>query len=157
MLRNLLCLVLFLSALPFAANAQNDTAAAEMHWETWNKGFPEAQQSGKIALIDVYTDWCSWCKVMDKKTYTDPKVIATIEKYFVPIKFNPEKPGEYYVGSDTLDGRSLLGALSGGKSSGYPTTYFFLPGKNQIFQQPGFIEPDQFMLLLENVISKSGK
>ncbi len=137
--------------------AQQDTIKKEVEWENWNNGFPKSQQSQKIALIDVYTDWCGWCKVMDKNTYTHPKVVETIDQYFVPIKFNPEKPEKYLVGTDTLDGRTLLGQLSGGKSSGYPTTYFFLPGTNQIFQQPGYIEPDQFILLLENVVSRSKK
>lgn len=136
--------------------AQHDTThGKELIWQTWNDGFSAAQQSNKIALIDVYTDWCGWCKVMDKNTYTNPKVVEAINANFVPIKFNPEKPEKYFVGKDTIDGRSLLGALSGGKSSGYPTTYFFIPGSNQIFQQPGYIEPDQFLLLLENVASRS--
>ena len=36
----------------------------------------EARQSGKVLMVDVYTDWCEWCKVLDTKTYTDPKVIT---------------------------------------------------------------------------------
>lgn len=150
-------LILFLLSNAMMGLAQQEPKKNEVTWENWNSGFPKAQQNQKIALIDVYTDWCGWCKVMDKNTYTHPKVVETIEQYFVPIKFNPEKPEKYFVGTDTLDGRSLLGALSGGKSSGYPTTYFFLPGTNQIFQQPGYIEPDQFILLLENVVSRSKK
>jgi uncharacterized protein YyaL (SSP411 family) len=129
----------------------------ELEWKTWNEGFSLAQKTNKIAIIDVYTDWCHWCKVMDKNTYTDDSVINLINEHFIPIKFNPEKSDKYYVESDTIDGRSLLNALSGGQSSGYPTTYFFLPGTNQIFQQPGYIEPKQFYELLENVVAKSKK
>lgn len=150
-------LILFLLSGAIVTFAQNDTIKREIKWENWNSGFPKAQQNQKIALIDVYTDWCGWCKVMDKNTYTNQRVLEIIDEHFVPIKFNPEKPEKYFVGTDTLDGGSLLGALSGGKSSGYPTTYFFLPGTNQIFQQPGYIEPDQFILLLENVVSRSKK
>jgi uncharacterized protein YyaL (SSP411 family) len=129
----------------------------ELEWKTWNEGFQAAKNSNKIAIIDVYTDWCHWCKVMDKNTYTNDSVIMLINNFFVPIKFNPEKAGSYIVESDTIDGRSLLNALSGGQSSGYPTTYFFLPSTNQIFQQPGYIEPKQFIELLENVVAKNKK
>jgi uncharacterized protein YyaL (SSP411 family) len=129
--------------------------STELKWENWNDGFPKAMTGGKIALIDVYTDWCHWCKVMDKNTYTNVKVIETINKHFVPIKFNPEKPENYIIGGDTINGRQLLATLSGNKPSGYPTTYFFIPGKNTVFQQPGYIEPEQFATLLEGVVAKS--
>ena len=50
----------------------------------------EAKQTGKVLMVDVYTDWCEWCTVMDTKTYTDAKVIAGAQQ-FVALKLNPEK------------------------------------------------------------------
>ena len=41
-------------------------------------------------LIDMYTSWCGWCKVMDKKTYTNENVVAYINKKFYAVKFNAE-------------------------------------------------------------------
>ncbi|MGC6414302.1 MAG: DUF255 domain-containing protein, partial [Bacteroidia bacterium] len=40
-------------------------------WYNFTDGYNKAVKEGKIILIDAYTDWCGWCKVMDKKTYTD--------------------------------------------------------------------------------------
>ena len=155
---NKLFIFTFLMCFAFIGKAQTGTKIVkELDWKTWNEGFPNAQKTNKIAIIDVYTDWCHWCKVMDKNTYSNDSVIRLINEHFIPIKFNPEKAGQYIVESDTIDGRSLLNALSGGQSSGYPTTYFFLPGTNQIFQQPGYIEPKQFYELLENVVAKTKK
>lgn len=60
-------------------------------WTTdLKKGLKEARDSEKVAMIDVYTDWCTWCKELDSKTYKDPKVIK-LSKSFVNIKVNPEK------------------------------------------------------------------
>ncbi|MGE5107654.1 MAG: thioredoxin family protein [Sphingobacteriales bacterium] len=44
----------------------------------------------KPMLIDLYTDWCGWCKVMDKKTYDNEAVTAYLQDKFYPVKLNAE-------------------------------------------------------------------
>src|SRR6185503_4150425 len=48
------------------------------------------KSESKPILIDLYTNWCYWCKVMDKKTYTNSKVISYINEHFYPVKFDAE-------------------------------------------------------------------
>lgn len=124
-----------------------------LKWNHWNDGFSRAKTEGKIALIDTYTDWCGWCKKMDRDTYEDSSIIAKINANFIPIKFNPELAGQYKVGDTTYDGRTLLNALSSGKSSGYPTTFFYLPKQNKMYQYPGYMAADQFGELLDGLAS----
>ncbi|MCB9245171.1 MAG: DUF255 domain-containing protein [Flavobacteriales bacterium] len=124
----------------------------ELTWYHWNEGFAKAHIEGKIALIDVYTDWCGWCKRMDKDTYEKEAIISKIEANFVPIKFNPEKHNNLIVGTDTLSGRELLGALSRGNHSGYPTTYFYIPQKNHMMQIGGYQNEQKFAEILDNVL-----
>ena len=50
----------------------------------------QAKQEGKAMMVDVYTDWCAWCKRLDDDVYTDGKVIAE-SKNFIPLKLNPEE------------------------------------------------------------------
>ena len=42
-------------------------------------------------MVDMYTSWCGWCKVMDKKTFTDPNVVQYLNENFVLVKFNAER------------------------------------------------------------------
>ena len=70
----------------------------KIKWVDFNTGLAQAQQTGKLAVIDCYTDWCGWCKVMDKKTFSDRKIIERINEKYMAIKFNPEKPGKYIDG-----------------------------------------------------------
>lgn len=41
-------------------------------------------------LVDLYTDWCGWCKVMDRTTYSNDKVVAYINEHYYAVKFNAE-------------------------------------------------------------------
>ena len=42
----------------------------------------EITNNGKKIILDLYTDWCGWCKVMDRNTFTDPDVIENINNNF---------------------------------------------------------------------------
>src|SRR5688572_14422721 len=65
------------------------TPTEDIKWENWNDGYSKAVKQKKIALVDCYTDWCGWCKRMDKDTYAKEDIAKKINKHFVPIKFNP--------------------------------------------------------------------
>jgi len=41
-------------------------------------------------LIDVYTDWCGWCKKMEKDTYSNPKLVEYVNSHFYAVKLNAE-------------------------------------------------------------------
>lgn len=142
-----LVLIMFLSLLSFKTGSEG------FQWLQWNDGYKKAKETNKIALIDTYTEWCGWCKKMDRDTYANDSIISRINANFVPIKFNPELPGKYQV-NDTLSlsGPELLRALNQGKNSGYPTTFFYLPKKNKMFQYPGYMDAQQFGNLLDKLV-----
>lgn len=56
----------------------------------WNKACAEAARTGKYIFVDAYTDWCYWCKVMDKQTFPDKEVAAFMTANFVPLKLEME-------------------------------------------------------------------
>src|SRR5689334_3197011 len=62
----------------------------KIEWLKIDEATIKLKSSGKPVLIDLYTDWCYWCKVMDKKTYTNSKVIAYINEHFYSVKLNAE-------------------------------------------------------------------
>jgi uncharacterized protein YyaL (SSP411 family) len=149
--------VLLLVMISAGFKGSDDQPVAEIKWYDWNEGVAKARAEGKIALIDTYTDWCHWCKVMDKNTYSNATIIDLVGKNFVAIKFNPELDKKYINGTDTLSGRQLLAALSNGSSSGYPTTFFYLTKKNIMYMEAGYIEPVKFESVLQSVIAEHAK
>lgn len=64
-----------------------------VQWYTIEEALAANEKNPKKLFIDVYTDWCGWCKVMDKKTFTDANVIKQLNDNYYPVKFNAEKAG----------------------------------------------------------------
>ncbi len=59
--------------------------------KSWNQINEKAKTENKYIFVDCYTDWCYYCKVMDKGTMKDPKIVDALNKNFVSVKLNMEE------------------------------------------------------------------
>jgi thioredoxin-related protein len=125
-------------------------------WLDFETGYKKAVAENKIILVDMYTNWCYWCKVMDKETYTDSGIIAEINTHFVPVKMNPEVDARFTFGDTTMSNSELFLWLGYGKQFGFPTSYFWLqPGKSEErYCLAGYHEPAAFMQILKQIEAK---
>ena len=106
--------------------------AASISWKrTYSIATAEAKSTGKLVMIDFYTDWCGWCKKLDSDTYPAPAVVKESER-FVPIKLNAEKDA---------DGIRLAKKFS---VSGYPTILFIDSHENLVYKIVGYEAPKEF-------------
>lgn len=98
---------------------------------------------------------------MDRDTYAKKDIIEKINKGFVPIKFNPEAQGVYYIDSTAYSGPQLYAMISQNKSSGYPTTFFLIPKGNVLYVEmiPGYKDAESFGHILDQIsaYAASGK
>jgi thioredoxin-related protein len=141
----------------------NTSTSGTKVWYNWAEGYAYAKKNNKIILVDAYTDWCGWCKVMDKKTYTNSDIQNALKKDFVSIKINPEKGTKYKIGSKSYSGMELLNFLAGGRfGRSYPTTLFWLDvnqaneGK-KTYQQIGYLNPSQMKTVLKKMVTVKQK
>ena len=146
----------FSLVLVFTTQSFEMAQEATLKWEDWNTGYKKGIAENKIILVDAYTDWCGWCKKMDKDTYSDPDIIKKINKNFVAIKFNPELEKTYFIDSTSYTGRELHAMLSKEYRTGYPTTYFILPQNNKLFINPGYEDPARFSATLDRMLGEAG-
>lgn len=153
--------VIFFTLASFKADQKSkspEKKADPLKWYDWNEGYPKALKSNKIIVMDVYTDWCGWCKKMDKDTYDNEEIISTLNKKFIAIKLNPEKEDiKYKVDSLTLNGYQLFNMLTNGQRTGYPTTIFIYPKEKQVVLQPGYQDANRFKATLANVLENGNK
>lgn len=137
------------AALTIIAMSPDTTAmgagATSFTWRTISEALDEAPGAKKLILLDVYTDWCGWCKRMDRDSYADSAVGALISERFVPAKMNPEKEGKVTFEGKEFTQREFGSALG---INGYPATAFFTSERELITVVSGYFPPKDFHLLL---------
>jgi len=63
----------------------------EIKWMTWDEAAAANAKDPKKIFVDVYTEWCGWCKKMDQTTFKDSAVVAAMNKDFYAIHLDAEQ------------------------------------------------------------------
>lgn len=99
-------------------------------------------------LIDVYTSWCGWCKVMDKKTYTNEKLATYINTHFYAVKLDAETNEKLIFNNKTYSfdaaarSNSFAVYLLGGQMS-FPTTVLLASPDSGPAPMAGYLKPEE--------------
>lgn len=101
-----------------------------INWMSIEEAEARCVEEPRMIFIDVYTDWCGWCKRMDKSTFANPVIAKYMNEHFYNVKLNAETSdtisfqGQQYVGYVREDGRQgshrLARTLLNGRMS-YPS------------------------------------
>ena len=108
-----------------------ETSRGVIEWQRdLRRAFATARADGKLVVVDVYTDWCGWCKKMDTAIYSHPAII-TLSRNYVFLKLNAEDQGQ---------GQNFAEQI---RVKGYPTT-IVLDGQGKVLSiTEGYIESPQ--------------
>jgi thioredoxin-related protein len=144
---------LFIALISFSGYcfAQQKTASSkkEVEWLTIQEAYKRTQKEPRKTIVDVYTAWCGWCKVMDRETYTNPELVDYLNKNFYMVKLDAEAKQDIIIGNtkyiyDANSGANQAAvALLQGKMS-YPTTVFLDAQYNMIQPLPGYLNAKAF-------------
>jgi thioredoxin-related protein len=131
-------------------------AQKKVNWLSFEKAMELHKVTPKPFIVDVYTDWCGWCKKMDKETYSNATIVSYINKNYYAVKLDGEEKKDIIYKEKTYtykkNGRKgyheLAAVLLSGRLS-YPATVFLNKEGNVIQNVPGYQNKERF----EKIIS----
>jgi len=126
----------------------------KINWLTIEEVNAKMKEEPKPVIIDLYTNWCYWCKVMDKKTYTDSKVISYINSHFYAVKLNAETKdavvwnNKNYLYNEGNKVNDFALYVTQGQLA-FPNTVIFPEIQKPPAAIPGFMEPKEIEVILK--------
>jgi thioredoxin-related protein len=114
--------------------------AKPVDWVTdYDKALSDAEKNKKIIMIDFYTDWCGWCKKLDKDVYAKKEIEDKLAANFISMKLNPEKSRKAAELSKKFGTR------------GFPHIVFLDAKGNKISQIGGYLPAKDFGAKLDEL------
>ena len=150
---------LFAFTVP-ATETVTPSADTTINWMSWEEAMAAMEESPKKVFIDVYTDWCGWCKRMDAGTFTDKSVIEYMNENYYAVKFNAEGTEDleylgrtltYRPGQNGRRGVHELAVVLLNGRLGYPSFVYLDEEAQSLKVSPGYKTPDVLLRELESV------
>lgn len=144
-----LFIIAFILLMTVGASAQ------DVKWYSFSEAVELNKKQPRKIMIDVYTDWCGWCKVMDEQTFGHADIAKILNEKYYAVKFDAERKdtvlfqGTAFVnkGEGRRPTHDLAIAMLNGKMS-YPSIVFMNEKNQLITAVPGFQKPAQMEPLL---------
>lgn len=122
----------------------------KVKWYSWEEAMELQRKEPRKIMVDIYTDWCHWCKVMDKKTFEDKKIADYLNTHFYPVKLDAEQKEDIIWNDKKFEYRkgrrgvhTLAYSLLDGKMS-YPSIVFLNEKMERVMISAGFKKVPDF-------------
>lgn len=135
-----LLLLLFVGGAEAATDEDREVEFRSITWLGYNEALALGRDFDKPVFLYFTANWCSWCKKMQKETYTDPKVIRYLEENFVAVK---------------IDTGKLPSLARKYNAKSLPTLWFLDSQGKGLTSINGFVGPDKFLRVLQYIATKS--
>lgn len=151
-MKKIALLLLAASILFYSCNAQ-DKQPPKIKWVGFEEAVKLSEKAPKKLFIDVYTDWCGWCKKMDASTFLNDTIADHINKHYYAVKLNAETKDTIrfrenkFVFKPEYKANELALSLLGGKM-GYPSYVFLDENFAMLGPASGYMQPEHLSKVL---------
>lgn len=135
-----------------AGSYTSDAPAPEIRWSSIDGVWaPDASPERRV-LVNVYTEWCEFCRKMDSDVYPDSAVRRVVAEHFMTVGLNADSDRIVRFKGQEFTERALARRL-GVRS--YPTMVFMEPDGTVILQTNGFMPTDDYVRMLTYIGSQA--
>lgn len=85
----------------FSFSQKNKNATPVFKWYSFEEALELNKKNPKKIFIDVFTDWCGWCKKLDASTFSDSIIKSYMAQHFYPVKLNAERKDDVVFNGNT--------------------------------------------------------
>jgi thioredoxin-related protein len=112
--------------------------AADLVWQTdMPKALAQAKAENKLVLADFTgSDWCSWCKKLEKDTFSKPDFAAYAKTNLVLVRL--DYPNQVPQSAELKAANAALAKQF--KIEGYPTVIALKPDATTVWRVDGYLE-----------------
>lgn len=82
--------LVIITTLTFAQENPPAQSESGIKWMSWDEMIAAQQVERKKVFMDIYTDWCGWCKKMDASTFKDPSIVSYMNQNYYAVKLDAE-------------------------------------------------------------------
>ncbi len=151
--------ILSLSALFFISFSGLAQDISNVKWYSIEEAEKLNKQQPRKIMVDVYTDWCGWCKKMDKETFNHPVIAEYINENYYPVKLDAESKEEItfngttykFVAQGSRGYHELAAGLLNGKMS-YPSIAYMNEKMELLGAVPGYMTAPVIEPLLNYIV-----
>jgi thioredoxin-related protein len=137
-------------------HSQKQNTRAKINWLTLDQAIAKNKLHPKKIFIDLYTEWCGWCKRMDVTTFENAAVISYLNQNYYCIKFDAESrdtlefKNKKYFYQPKNKAHELAVVLMNGQMS-YPTGVYLEEDLDIITPVTGYQTPEQMVPILKYI------
>ncbi|KPL03171.1 MAG: hypothetical protein AMJ90_03830 [candidate division Zixibacteria bacterium SM23_73_2] len=117
-------------------------------WHKYDQGLKKAEKEKKHLLVYFFTNYCGYCRKMEKNTFSDQKVKEVLNSDYVSVRVDGGSRNKIKFNGAQITERELASKY---RVRGYPASWFLKPDGEKIAPLMGYTPPERFLVVLEYV------